>query len=307
MVRCSVLASLLLCLVVPSSATSAPLMKEIEVNGVRLSYVEQGAGQPIVFVGGGLSDLRTWEPVREEFAKREEAKTYRFIAYTPRYYGIGPWPDDGKNFSVATHADDLVKFIIAVADGPAHLVGYSYGGLVATTAALKMPSLVRSLSLFEPALVSVLPPESEEGKVAREDRARFDGGALAAARSGDSIQAARLFIEDVFQLPPGGFERLPPAAQTRVLENARVMPLMLAAVQSASITCGMLKDLNKSTLVMRGEKTQNYYVLINEGISKCLPRAQQVVVKNVNHNGPVRDPAGFTAALLEFLSKGQEF
>jgi pimeloyl-ACP methyl ester carboxylesterase len=34
------------------------LAKEIEVNGVRLSYVEQGFGEPIVFVHGAFSDLR---------------------------------------------------------------------------------------------------------------------------------------------------------------------------------------------------------------------------------------------------------
>jgi hypothetical protein len=57
MVRSSVLASLLLCLV-PSIVTSAPLTKVIEVNGVRLSYVEEGSGEPIVFVHGAFSDLR---------------------------------------------------------------------------------------------------------------------------------------------------------------------------------------------------------------------------------------------------------
>ena len=35
----------------------------------------------------------------------------------------------------------------------------------------------------------------------------------------------------------------------------------------------------------------------------CLPGAQEVVLQNVNHNGPVRDPAAFTAAVLEFLSQ----
>ncbi len=57
--------------------------------------------------------------------------------------------------------------------GPVHLVGYSYGGAVAATAAIENPSLVRSLILYEPALVSLLPAESEDGKAAREDRARF--------------------------------------------------------------------------------------------------------------------------------------
>ncbi len=80
-----------------------PLAKEIEVNRVRLSYIEQGSGEPIVFVHGAFSDLRVWEPVREEVAKR-----YRFIAYTQRYHGVGAWKDDGKEYSTATHADDLV-------------------------------------------------------------------------------------------------------------------------------------------------------------------------------------------------------
>jgi hypothetical protein len=85
MVCLSALASLLLSLVVPSSGTSAPLAKEAEVNSIRLPFVEQGSGEPMVFVHGIPSDLRAWEPVRENFAKK-----YRFIAYTQRYFGTGP-------------------------------------------------------------------------------------------------------------------------------------------------------------------------------------------------------------------------
>ena len=55
----------------------AKAAKEVEVNGVRLQYVEYGSGEPIVFVHGAPSDLRIWEPVRKKIAKR-----YRFIAYT---------------------------------------------------------------------------------------------------------------------------------------------------------------------------------------------------------------------------------
>jgi len=39
--------------------------KKVEVNGTRLQYVEQGSGEPIVFVHGAPHDLRAWEPVRE--------------------------------------------------------------------------------------------------------------------------------------------------------------------------------------------------------------------------------------------------
>jgi pimeloyl-ACP methyl ester carboxylesterase len=117
---------LLLSLVIPSRATSASLAKEIEVNGVRLSYVEQGSGEPVVFVHGAFSDLRVWEPVKEEVAKR-----YRFIAYTQRYHGVGAWKDDGKEYSTATHADDLAKFITSLNVEPVHLVGRSAAAFTA--------------------------------------------------------------------------------------------------------------------------------------------------------------------------------
>ena len=131
----------------PTNATSAPLVGHAEVNGICLPYVEQGSGQPVVFVHGALSDLRGWEPVRQEMAKRGESATkYRFIAYSQRYFGTHRWTDSGKRFSAATHADDLVKFIAALDTGPVHLVGTSYGGLVVTTAAITTPTLVRASS-----------------------------------------------------------------------------------------------------------------------------------------------------------------
>ena len=46
MVRLSVLASLLLSLVIPCNATCAPLAKEVEVNGARIQYLEDGSGGP---------------------------------------------------------------------------------------------------------------------------------------------------------------------------------------------------------------------------------------------------------------------
>jgi pimeloyl-ACP methyl ester carboxylesterase len=272
------------------------IAKEIETNGVRLEYIEQGSGEPIVFVHGGVQDLRAWEPVREAVAKR-----YRFIAYTQRYFGTKPWPDDGKNFSIATHADDLAKFITALNAGPVHLVGWSHGGVVAATAAISDPSLVRSLILYEASSISVLPAGSPEGKIAREDLAKMAGPFVAVAQAGDFLKAAKLLVEAVYQLPPGGFDGLPEDWQTGLLDNARVVPLLLTA--PSAITCDMLKDFTRPTLVMRGEKTLEWYALISEAISKCVPGAQQVILPNVNHDGPCRDPAAFTAAVFEFLSR----
>jgi pimeloyl-ACP methyl ester carboxylesterase len=297
MIRLSVLASLLLSLI-SSFATSAPLTKD--VDGVRLTYVEQGSGQPIVFVHGAFSDLRVWEPIRDEVAKR-----YWFVAYTQRYFGTEPWPDGGKNFSIQTDANDLAKFITSLHAGPVHLVTRSRGGGVAMAAALKNPALVRTLTLHEPALLSVLPVDSAEGKAAREDRSKFISAAIAANKAGDPVRTVQLFIEAVWQLGPGGFNRLPEASQRMLLDNARTAPLLFGGAPPPAITCDALKTFNRPTLVTHGEKTHAYYKLINEGVSKCVPEAQQVSFPGLVHNAPSADPAAFTAALFEFMSKRQ--
>jgi pimeloyl-ACP methyl ester carboxylesterase len=150
--------------------------------------------------------------------------------------------------------------------------------------------------------MSVLPETSAEGKTAREDRAKMAAPSVAASKAGDPVKATRLLWESVSQLAPGGSYREPQAWQTMVDENARTTPLALAAPPPPDVTCDMLKTFPKPTLVMRGEKTYTAYVLINEAICKCVPGARQVVLPNVNHDGPVRDPGGFSAAIFEFLS-----
>jgi pimeloyl-ACP methyl ester carboxylesterase len=300
MVRLSVLASLLMSLVASSNATSAPLAQEIDVDGVRLKYVEQGSGEPIVFVHGAFSDLRIWEPLREEVAKR-----YRFIAYTQRYFGTDPWPDDGKNFNIVTHAEELAKFIASLDAGPVHVVTRSRGGGVAMAAALKNPALVRTLTLHEPALLSVLPADSPEGKAARQNRATFTSAAIAANKAGDPIRTTRIFIEGVYQLQPGGFDSLPEATRTMLLDNARTAPLLFGAAPPPAITCDELKTFTRPTLVTHGEKTYDYYKLINEGVRKCVPGAQQVSFPKLVHGAPSENPGAFTAALFEFLAQRQ--
>lgn len=302
MTRVLLVASFLMAsLPLPAQTSSAPasslIGKEVTVNGVRLFYVEQGSGEPIVFVHGLISDLRTWESVKDKIAQK-----YRFIAYTQRYFGIAPWNDDGKNFSIATLADDLAKFIVSLNLGPVHVVAWSYGGQPAILAAVNNPSLIRSLTLYEPSAMSVLPESSPEGKVAREDRAKMLATSIAASKAGDAAMSGRLLAEAVFRLAAGGSYREPQAWQTMWEDNGRVNSLAFAASPPA-ITCDALRNFRRPTLVMRGEKTYLAYQLINDAISKCVPGAKQVVLPNVNHDGPIRDPEAFSAAILEFLSK----
>jgi len=57
----------------------ATLMSKLLVNGTRLEVVEQGSGDPVVFIHGSSSDHRTWLPSLDAFGDR-----YRAIAYSRR-------------------------------------------------------------------------------------------------------------------------------------------------------------------------------------------------------------------------------
>ena len=96
-----------------------PPLRHLRVNGVELSYSEQGTGAPVVFVHGAFSNLRIWEAQRQAVAQQ-----YRFIPDNRRYHGTAPWPDEGQHYAAATHAADLAAFIRQLNAGSVHLVAH---------------------------------------------------------------------------------------------------------------------------------------------------------------------------------------
>ena len=57
-------------------------------------------------------------------------------------------PGDGEDNNLTNNATDLAELIIKRLDlGPAHLIGHSYGALIALYMAYQHPQLVRTLVL----------------------------------------------------------------------------------------------------------------------------------------------------------------
>lgn len=143
----------LACRIAAAGAAPAPgELPAIAVNGVRLHYVERGAGEPVVFVHGALDDYREWEPVA-----RSLADAYRTIAYSRRYNFPNDNPVVGDDHSALVEARDLAALIRALHAGPAHVVAASYGAYTALVLAIREPTLVESLTLVEPPLMRSRP------------------------------------------------------------------------------------------------------------------------------------------------------
>jgi pimeloyl-ACP methyl ester carboxylesterase len=123
-------------------------VKSADVNGVRLAYELIGTGKPLLLIHG--SNLATGlAPLAAALAR--QAPWLRLLRYHRRGY-------DGilsGSISVEQHAADALELLARLGMPSAHLLGYSYGGVVALQAAMMAPSRVRSLVLLEPILTEV--------------------------------------------------------------------------------------------------------------------------------------------------------
>lgn len=269
-------------------------MGRVEIGDIELPYVEQGEGEPVLFVHGSNSDYRIWDAHRETIASR-----YRVIALTQRYFGTTAWNDAGEKFSIQNHADDLGAFIEGLGLGPVNLVGWSYGAAVCLTMAAQNPELVNRMLLYEPALATfVTTPEDE--KIALEDRLAMSADAKTLADSGDFAGTVRVFMDGV-NAKAGTFDGLSPALRAMMIENARMLPLLFAGPPPPSITETELHCLAVPVTLVLGEQSRPFYRIAALVAQALLPSVNLKIIKNARHLWPIQEPAAFSRLVLDFL------
>jgi pimeloyl-ACP methyl ester carboxylesterase len=110
----------------------------VEIGELKTWYDEHGVGEPLVLLHGGISTNETWGAQMPDFGAH-----FRVIA--PERPGHGHTPDLDGPLSYDVMANDTIGFLDAVVGDPAHLVGWSDGGVVGLLVAMARPDLVRKL------------------------------------------------------------------------------------------------------------------------------------------------------------------
>ena len=157
------------------------------MNKVRIGLTEEGSGEPVVLLHCSASTKRQWRPLIGELKGQ-----YRVFAMDLYGYGETPFPESPEGFHLGREVE-LVEQVLELAGTPAHLVGHSYGGAVALKTALRHPERVRSATVHEPSLFSLLRIHGQE-EPWREIRGLCDG-IEEHVRSGSNDLAAELFID----------------------------------------------------------------------------------------------------------------
>ena len=121
-----------------------PTGRFIEVDGISLHYLDQGAGIPVVMLHGNGTMAYEFEV---SSLLGLASKNFRVLAFDRPGYGYSERPR-GQAWTSKEQADLLFKALTALGIEQAIVVGHSWGTMVATSLALEHPECVRSLVLL---------------------------------------------------------------------------------------------------------------------------------------------------------------
>ena len=105
---------------------------------IKLNYIEQGQGQSLILLHGNGEDTTYFEHQIPYFSKN-----YHVIAIDTR--GHGQSPRGEKPFTIKQFAEDLHDFMDEKGIEKAVILGFSDGGNIALTFALKYPERVEKM------------------------------------------------------------------------------------------------------------------------------------------------------------------
>ena len=152
----------------PQSATrNVARVDEIELGYSRIEPRGECRGTAVL-VAGYTSSYDTFNVILEPLAENG----FRVIGLSQRGQPHSTGPESVDGYSLEILGRDVIKFLDAVGlDEPVHLLGHSFGGVVATEAVIRSPERFASLTLWNSG-----PKDFGEGSVAYE--ALLRGGAV---------------------------------------------------------------------------------------------------------------------------------
>lgn len=237
---------------------------QIEINGHPTWVESRGSGTAtVLLLHGGLSNS---DLLLDAMSTPLES-VYRVAAFDRRGHGFTA--DTSEPFHYDDMATETIGVLEKVVGGPAHLVGWSDGGIVALVVALRRPDLVDRLVLigtnyhFDGALPMNFDPNSEFATMIRQSYAE---------RSPDGA--------DHFNEIAGKF--------------------MTLATTEPTLTVDDLKKIAAPALVMVGDDD-----IIRLGhtaeLYEALPNGQLAIVPGTSHALPIERPAETAQIILGFL------
>jgi pimeloyl-ACP methyl ester carboxylesterase len=260
-------------------------MATAHVNGVDLHYESAGEGDPLVLVNGGFLDHTQWLLVVPAFAE-----SFRVIAFDSRGHG----QSTGVCKDSFEFVEDLAELIEALDAAPAHLVGHSGGGLFVLHLVSRRPELVRSVSVHEPAVMSLL-----TGAAATTAREVFSTTA-GKLQQGDLEVGLSYFVASL----GGDWSLMPSSFRDGMLRDAHNYAGDFFGDLSDPIwhiDASAISQLTQPMQLIRGDQSPPLLQDLNDAVEQAIPRIEVEVIEGAGHMAMVEQPARYAAAVTSFI------
>ena len=117
-------------------------MPFVNTPHLKIYYEQKGAGTPLLVFGGTGGDLRRKPSIMDTVLSRQ----FHLISHDQRGLGQSEKPADG--YTMKAYADDGAHLLDALGIERAHVMGLSFGGMVAQHFALHHRDRLHKLALF---------------------------------------------------------------------------------------------------------------------------------------------------------------
>jgi pimeloyl-ACP methyl ester carboxylesterase len=262
-------------------------MDRLEFDDVELTYEVREGGAPVVLVHA--SAFVSWYVPLIERLTGLSTLRYRRRLRAPAEGGYRP-------LTVADDAAICARLMDHVGWHRAHIVGHSYGALVALQLAMDAPERVGSVALLEPAARGI--SSSDQVAAALQP-------VIAAYRSGDKAGAVDAFLRHVCG---DGYravlDRVIPDAGDEALREADLFfQVEMPAVQRWSFGPSDAERVTQPVLNVLGTESASRFAEGSELVQSWFPQAERLSVPDTGHLLMVQNPTALAHGLTNFFAR----
>ena len=275
-----------------------PASKFLEVNGLRLRYLEWGRPEapPVVCVHGYTSSAEAFHALARRIQDRVHV-----MAVDVRGHGDSAWSADGA-YQYADHAGDLAAFVDKLGLDRFVLIGTSMGGIIAMAYAARHPERLRGL------VINDIGPEVEQGSSritglvgSRPDSFASLDEAMAYRREISPITAARP-LEDQRELALGVLRQRPDGRWSWKMDPAYIEQRVARGAPARPLLWPALEALPCPALVIWGTDSDVLSEAQANRMAAALPKGELVRVPGVGH-APTLVEAAALGAIERLLAQ----